>query len=144
MEAIQRIALRKHSTDLWEIESCPICPEIICYSYNRKANAKFFIEKSRRGIVRNGGVFLLQKGNVMDKKRKFLLEHPKIYDIYAVFKIFIYKIKRIGKSGDCRMFGYCKNKGCFKNRTAKRFKLAGALGCKCYESIEENNATTEK
>ena len=32
----QKIALKKHFTDLWKIKSCPICPEKINYDYNRE------------------------------------------------------------------------------------------------------------
>lgn len=80
----------------------------------------------------------------MDKKRYFLLTHPRIYYIYGAFKNVTYKIKGIGKSGDCVMCEYCKNKGCIKNRIAKRFKMARTFGVKCYEPIENNNTTTEQ
>lgn len=80
----------------------------------------------------------------MKKKTKFLLEHPKIYNIYALFSVFLYKAKRIGKSGNCVMCGYCKNKGCMKNRIAQKFKMAGVFGIKCYLPVESENATTEQ
>lgn len=79
----------------------------------------------------------------MNKKYKFLHKHHKIYDIYCILDILIYKIKRIGKSGDCKMCGYCKNNGCLKNKIAEKFKLAGCLGCKCYKQIK-NKETTEQ
>lgn len=79
----------------------------------------------------------------MTRKTKFLLSHHKIYEIYGLFKIFLYKAKRIGKSGNCVMCGYCKNKGCMKNRIAQKFKMAGVFGCKCYVPMG-NNATTEQ
>lgn len=79
----------------------------------------------------------------MTRKTKFLLAHPKIYEIYGLFKIFLYKAKRIGKSGNCRMCEYCKNKGCMKNKIAQKFKMAGAFGVKCYVPMD-NNATTEQ
>lgn len=80
----------------------------------------------------------------MKKKTKFLLEQPKIYNIYTLFSVFLHKAKRIGKSGNCRMCEYCKNKGCTKNRIAKKFKMAGVFGVKCYVPIESNKATTEQ
>lgn len=79
---------------------------------------------------------------ILTRKTKFLLSHPKIYDIYALFKVFLYKAEGIGKSGNCRMCGYCKNKGCMKNRIAKKFKLARSLEAKCFEY--NNKATTEQ
>lgn len=80
----------------------------------------------------------------MTKKTKFLLAHPKIYNIHCVFSLLAHKIKRIGKSGNCRMCEYCKNKGCMKNRIAQKFRMAGVFGVKCYEPIESDNATTEQ
>lgn len=80
----------------------------------------------------------------MKKKTKFLLEHPKIYNIYALFSVFLYKAKRIWKSGNCVMCGYCKNKVCMKNRIAQKFKMAGVFGIKCYLPVESENATTEQ
>lgn len=79
----------------------------------------------------------------MTRKNKFLLAHPKIYDIYALLKIFIHKLKRIGKSGNCRMCECCKNKGCMKNRIAQKFKMAGVFGVKCYVPMD-NKATAEQ
>lgn len=80
----------------------------------------------------------------MTRKTKFLLSHNKIYDIYALFKVFLYKAGKIGKSGNCRMCECCKNKGCMKNRIAQKFKMAGVFGVKCYVPIESGNATTEQ
>lgn len=80
----------------------------------------------------------------MNKKTKFLLSHPKIYDAYGLFEIWIYKLKRIGKSGNCVLCGYCKNKGCIKNRIAQKFKMASVFGCKCYIPIESDMETTEQ
>ena len=80
----------------------------------------------------------------MDRKRYFLLTHPKIYYIYGAFKNATYKIKGIGKSGDCKMCEYCKNKGCIKNRIAKRFKMAETFGCGCYVPESSKNKTADQ
>ena len=49
----QKIALKKHFTDLWKIKSCPICPEKINYDYNGEVSrqaqnvvACFFITRN--------------------------------------------------------------------------------------------------
>lgn len=81
---------------------------------------------------------------IVTKKRKFLLAYPKIYNIYCAFSLLVHKIKRIGKSGNCVMCGYCKNKGCMKNRIAQKFRMAGVFGVKCYMPTESDNATTEQ
>lgn len=80
----------------------------------------------------------------MKKKTNFCFHIKKIYNAYGFFKAFIYRAKRIGKSGDCVMCGYCKNKGCMKNKIAQKFKMAGVFGCECYTPIENNRVTTEQ
>lgn len=86
----------------------------------------------------------MERESFMNKKTKFLLAHPKIYNIYALFKVFLYKAGGIGKSGNCVMCGFCKNKGCMKNRIAQTFRMAKVFEVKCYAPIENNNETTEQ
>lgn len=69
----------------------------------------------------------------MTKKQKFFLDHPKIAPIYYRWHNLVRSIKWIGQSGDCIVCKHCKKQGCFKNRIAKKFKLARSLSAdRCF------------
>ena len=70
------------------------------------------------------------------KRLKILENHKIISWFYYSFRVLSYKVSRIGKSSNCRMCQTCRKKGCFKNRIAKKFKMAGVFGVKCYEKSE--------